>query len=70
MEEPELMTLVSQTSLLMETFDRRCGAIEDVDCTVNAAPCLQPSEDHGFVIDEAEVTFWGICPRCQNAEHP
>jgi Fur family ferric uptake transcriptional regulator len=48
---------------------RRCGAIKDVDCIISAAPCLQPSEDHGFVVDEAEVTFWGICPRCQNTEH-
>jgi len=44
---------------------RGCGAIEDVDCVVGSAPCLQPHSDHGFAIDEAEVTFWGYCPRCQ-----
>ncbi|QRP50169.1 Fur family transcriptional regulator [Amycolatopsis sp. FDAARGOS 1241] len=43
---------------------RSCGAIEDVDCTVGSAPCLTASEDHGYVIDEAEVVFWGRCPRC------
>jgi Fe2+ or Zn2+ uptake regulation protein len=43
---------------------RSCGAIEDVDCTVGAAACLTPSDDHGFAIDEAEVTFWGLCPAC------
>ncbi|WJK40856.1 Fur family transcriptional regulator [Solwaraspora sp. WMMA2056] len=44
---------------------RRCGVVGDIDCTVGAAPCLEPSADHGFVIDEAEVTFWGLCPDCQ-----
>lgn len=43
---------------------RSCGAIEDVDCAVGMAPCLEPSEDHGFVIDEAEVVFRGLCPDC------
>ncbi|MFT4228672.1 MAG: Fur family transcriptional regulator [Microbacterium sp.] len=43
---------------------RECGAIEDVDCVVGHAPCLTPSDAHGFVVDTAEVTFWGRCPRC------
>lgn len=43
---------------------RGCGAIADVDCTTGAAPCLTPSADAGFVIDEAEVLFWGRCPSC------
>ena len=45
---------------------RSCGATADVDCAVGAAPCLHPSASHGFRIDEAEVTFWGLCPRCQD----
>ncbi|HLK58740.1 MAG TPA: Fur family transcriptional regulator [Chthonomonadaceae bacterium] len=44
---------------------RRCGATTDVDCTVGGAPCLEPSADHGYVVEEAEVIFWGICPHCQ-----
>ena len=44
---------------------RGCGAVGDVDCAVGEAPCLEPSNAHGFVIDEAEVTFWGLCPTCQ-----
>jgi Fe2+ or Zn2+ uptake regulation protein len=44
---------------------RGCGAIGDVDCVVGDAPCLEPSAAHGFVIDEAEVTFWGLCAACQ-----
>ncbi len=43
---------------------RSCGAIADVDCAAGATPCLTASEDHGFVIDEAEVTYWGLCPDC------
>ncbi|BCY15063.1 Fur family transcriptional regulator [Actinoplanes sp. L3-i22] len=44
---------------------RGCGAIADVDCAVGERPCLAPSESHGFALDEAEVTFWGLCPDCQ-----
>ena len=44
---------------------RHCGLTADVDCTVGAAPCLEPSSDHGFVVQEAEVIFWGLCPQCQ-----
>ncbi len=43
---------------------RSCGSVADVDCAVGAAPCLTASEDHGFVIDEAEVVFWGTCGAC------
>ena len=48
---------------------RGCGAVVDVDCVVGSAPCLEPSESRGFVIDEAEVTFWGRCPECVDANH-
>ncbi|KID30930.1 Fur family transcriptional regulator [Prauserella rugosa] len=43
---------------------RSCGAIADVDCAVGEAPCLDASDDHGFVIDEAEIIYWGLCPGC------
>jgi Fe2+ or Zn2+ uptake regulation protein len=43
---------------------RSCGAITDVDCAVGEVPCLTASDDHGYVIDEAEVIFWGLCPAC------
>jgi Fur family transcriptional regulator, stress-responsive regulator len=47
---------------------RSCGAAHDIDCVVGAAPCLTPGSDTaGFVVDEAEVTFWGLCPACQAA---
>ena len=44
-----------------------CGAIGDVDCVVGDAPCLTPSQTGGFTVQTAEVTFWGLCPSCQNA---
>jgi Fe2+ or Zn2+ uptake regulation protein len=46
---------------------RSCGAVADVDCAVGAAPCLTPHQDHGFTIDEAEVTYWGTCAECASA---
>lgn len=43
---------------------RSCGAVEDVACAVGSAPCLDPSEMHGFEVTEAEVNYWGRCPSC------
>lgn len=43
---------------------RSCGAIADVDCAVGHVPCLTASDAHGFVINEAEVIYWGLCPDC------
>ena len=43
---------------------RSCGTVADVDCAVGVRPCLDASDAHGFVIDEAEVTYWGVCPDC------
>lgn len=45
---------------------RRCGAVGDVDCAVGEAPCLSPAQTHGYLLDEAEVTYWGTCPACQS----
>jgi Fur family ferric uptake transcriptional regulator len=44
---------------------RSCGAIVDVACAVGETPCLTASDASGFEVDEAEVTFWGLCPSCQ-----
>lgn len=49
---------------------RSCGAIADVDCAVGAAPCLTASDNSGFVIDEAEVVYWGRCPDCSTTTEP
>lgn len=53
---------------------RSCGVIADVDCAVGDAPCLVPSDDEsaldGFVLDEAEVIYWGICSDCSSRSQP
>lgn len=46
---------------------RSCGVVADVDCATGEAPCLTASDGHGFVIDEAEVIYWGMCPDCSTA---
>ncbi len=48
---------------------RICGAVSDVDCVVGEPPCMLPTESSGYVIDEAEVTFWGLCPTCQTTSN-
>ena len=47
---------------------RSCGAMADIACTVGHSPCLSPKDAHGFVIDEAEVVYWGLCAKC-NDQH-
>ncbi len=49
---------------------RSCQRIEDIDCAVGETPCLTPSTTHGFRIDMAEVTFWGLCSWCQDPTLP
>jgi len=44
---------------------RICGRTADVDCAVGSAPCLTAADDHGFEVEEAEVIYWGRCPKCQ-----
>jgi Fe2+ or Zn2+ uptake regulation protein len=47
---------------------RSCGVVADVDCAVGEVPCLTPSDDHGFSIDEAEVVYRGTCPECSASQ--
>ncbi len=49
---------------------RNCGDIVDVDCAVGSAPCLDPLDDNGFAIDEAEVIYWGVCQSCASTTPP
>ena len=44
---------------------RKCGKTVDVDCAIGETPCLTAVEDSGFLIDEAEVVYWGTCPECR-----
>ena len=47
---------------------RACGATVDVDCLAGSAPCLHGEDHDGYAVDEVEITFWGLCPDCQ--DHP
>ena len=47
---------------------RSCGTIADVDCAVGVAPCLTAADDHGYVIDEAEVVYLGLCSACSASQ--
>lgn len=50
---------------------RSCGVIADIDCAAGEAPCLTPLDAEnvldGFVLDEAEVIYWGLCQDCTTA---
>ncbi|TKV62205.1 transcriptional repressor [Nakamurella flava] len=50
---------------------RICGHTADVDCAIGAAPCLHPADQDretvgsdGFLVEEAEIVFWGRCAAC------
>ena len=51
---------------------RRCGAVADIDCAKGEAPCLEPdgleTSSPGFSVDEAEVTYWGLCAACADPD--
>jgi Fur family ferric uptake transcriptional regulator len=49
---------------------RTCGDVVDVDCAVGVTPCLTAADAAGYVIDEAEVTYWGRCPACAPEPNP
>ncbi|MDH2426755.1 Fur family transcriptional regulator [Sphaerisporangium sp. TRM90804] len=44
---------------------RACGTVTDVDCATGQAPCLDPVDAAGYLVDEADITYWGICPNCR-----
>lgn len=50
---------------------RSCGNVTDIDCATGSAPCLDPADlgTHapGFAVDEAEVTYWGLCSDCSTS---
>jgi Fur family ferric uptake transcriptional regulator len=47
---------------------RDCGLVVDVDCALGYVPCLTPQQDHGFLVEQAEVSYLGRCPTCRGRE--
>ena len=47
---------------------RQCGRLEDVPCPAGTPPCLEPEDHHGYLIEEAEVIYRGLCPECRRAD--
>lgn len=43
---------------------RGCGSITDM-----AAPADLGADHHGFAVDSVAVTYWGLCPECQQTHH-
>lgn len=47
---------------------QQCHHIIDLDWELGAFPCLAPAERQGFRLDHPSLTFWGLCPQCQQQE--
>ena len=43
---------------------RQCGQVADVPCLRGKKPCLEPPRSVAGTVDEAQVTFRGVCTRC------
>jgi len=37
----------------------------DVDCAAGQVRCLQAGDTTDFLVEEAELIYWGVCLRCQ-----
>jgi Fur family transcriptional regulator, peroxide stress response regulator len=47
---------------------RQCHQIIDLEWEGSQLPSLPAADRHGFQLDYPTLTFWGLCPRCQQAE--
>jgi Fur family ferric uptake transcriptional regulator len=44
---------------------RGCGASAEARLAAGHRGCLEHAPAGGFAVDGAEITFWGLCPRCR-----
>ena len=49
---------------------RRCGRVDDLDVSVEAAGAQRAAEALGFAVDGLEVVVTGRCPACAGAAEP
>ncbi len=47
---------------------RQCHQIVDLEWEASEVPALPALELHGFQIEHPSLTFWGLCPGCQQPE--
>lgn len=47
---------------------RQCHRIVDLDWRREEFPSLAPHDQHGFQVEHPSLTFWGLCPQCQQQE--
>jgi Fe2+ or Zn2+ uptake regulation protein len=47
---------------------RQCHLIVDLDWRAGKFPSLTPDNQHGFRVEHPSLTFWGLCPQCQQQE--
>jgi Fe2+ or Zn2+ uptake regulation protein len=47
---------------------RQCHHIIDLDWDASEVPALSVKDLHGFQVEHPSLTFWGLCPRCQQRE--
>ena len=47
---------------------RQCHHIIDLDWEASEVPSLPAEALHGFQIENPSLTFWGLCPRCQQPD--
>lgn len=47
---------------------RQCHRIVDLDWQAGEFPSLSPDCQHGFQVEYPSLTFWGLCPQCQQHE--
>lgn len=48
----------------------QCGRLEDIECSIGAAPCLHPVNDFGMRVLEATVIYRAICAQCETSNTP
>jgi Fur family ferric uptake transcriptional regulator len=44
---------------------RSCAAVADVELGAGDASRLEPASTRGYLVDETEIIFWGLCPACR-----
>ena len=49
---------------------RACGRSSTSSAPPATRPASRPSDDAGYLVDEAEVTYWGLCAACRQTSVP